>query len=459
MPSPLLLAYPAPNIETDRAYLQGLITGPLAPWVEKVNGRLLSVNATRPNSDKNIQAATAILGWNQGALVSAPRAVTSKAIHIDPYMDISATDTLNRWVASQLNEPLTIQDNWQDSIATLRKLRGDRTIILIGSGPYSAEDVANAKRQNPLTLYLGSTLHDDVLTGQLFPSIIIAADGAGQFGSTASAQVWQVHAKACLDAGSHLIVTETLGPIAQYIFAKYLDQIHVVPIGERTDRLWITGRSRPLGNVLTTLALPVAAVILKSGVIQTLGVSLTEETNNAHWKHGAQDAMAHTALDMLIHEPGSILPNPNYRLIHFAHLSEMTSSLADLDISIANAETPKPGKFRLEHPRVTAKQRLLAGVVRRLDYAKPAVHVGVVMSFVLISTSLIGFLNGLLTPATAALGLSMAAILGSASLGLFLRLRVKRWTLMFERRRRQIEAAELAAIKTRLDTLESKLDQ
>jgi len=462
-----LLAYPTPETDEDRAYLETIISGPLAPWIHQAGGRVKFFN---PNKilRKQFQEAGAILAWNQGAIIGVPRKFRDKIIDVDPFMDISATDSLCRWVGCALNDSEDLNANWASSLKILRTIKENRPVVVIGSGPHTLEARHRLAAKNPFSLYLGTSLHDQNLCSALPPDVIIAADGPGQFGTSRTARVIRSKFGDALAKGSHLVVTEKLGPIAKHLFSDFESQVHIVPIGDQDDRLWKTNRSRPLGNVLTTLGLPVAAVLAKgsrkgAGEIETLGITLEADKQNAHWKHSAQSAMSKTALDMLIHEPGSVLPDHNYRENHLRRLGEMIKELREAGIIIANSAPANPFKNTSSPAssprRPSFEQTILAFLVRSLDYAENGRHEGMAMSMGLSIFSLLALATGQISFATTAFGISIAALLAVAFLGLFLRLRMRRWTLMFERRRRQIAAAELAALTARLDQIEAKFDK
>lgn len=456
-----VLAYPEPETDGDIAYLKSLITGPLAPWIQSTQGRLQIFEKGRTNRAELIKNAAAILAWNQGALIGAPRKLCQKAVAIDPFMDISATDTLHRWVASQLETPEQIDTAWAKSVRRLKALKQSRPILLIGPGPQTPEARKAFAGQSPFTLYLGTSLHDSSLCEALPPDVIIGADGVGQFGTSPASQLLQRKVGKALATGSQLIVTEKLGPIAHYLYPEYEEQIHVVPIGGQQDRLWQTGKSRPLGNVLTTLGLPVASILAEESEIQTLGISLSEKSQNQHWKHSQIDAMSRTAMDMLIHEPGAVLPNPNYRHRHFETLAEMIDEITTTGVKIQGSTTLKHSPKTSDITKVQAGwlPKVLAGAVGLLEYAETKRYEGLCLLICMIIFGVIALQIGFLTMETATLGISIAALLSVFLLGIFLRLRIRRWTSIFERRRRQIEAAELSALKARMDAIEAKLDK
>jgi len=479
IPTPYVVAYPRIENVEDLRQVRRLTDWNLAPWAKATGGRIiLPVSENLLNSahrketlaeitalapKRLLHGATRVLGWNSAALTGASPYLRTAALAIDPFMDISATDTINRFVSTQLQTSETVEAEWRQSLDILQNFAGTRDLLIVGSGPHSADARISAIRSGACPLILGTALMDTELIDSLPSGLIISADGPGQFSSMPAALTIISAMGKAIARGSHLVVTEELGPLARHLLGNIApNHIHAVPMGGPLDALWRTSRTRPLANVLTTLGLPLAAVLaLTGGNIQSLGVSFRNtpgpDPNASHWAHH-NDALIlkRKALDLLVHEPGSILPDPNYLLKHYANLRRMTDDLAEIGLDV-------PGRILMSSDTVdtipvTEPSKVIPYIVAAVDKIEQWRHICATLTYIGIFLTVFCMLIALGPKHLSVLiVLSVAVLLGLMFLGIFLRLRIRRWMNVFERRRRQIESRELELIAARLDAIEDRL--
>ena len=375
-------------------------------------------------------SADAAIVWDASEADTAPRGV--EAIVADPLLTPGARDAVCRWVSRHVVTDKQVATDWQASLDALKSHLADRRLVLVGGGPLEDADTPEGAYA-----YLGSALLDTERTSAMPPSLVIAADSVGQFGTGRAARAFRREMRKAFATGAQLVVPQHLGPLAKVLFPNDADDIHVVPVGTHADRLWTTGRTRELGNVLTTLGLPLATAL---GVEwELVGVSKTAERSGRHWDAKA-DALA--ALENMTVEPASVAvaATEEYRAQHFSTLAESLSEMGTPSTTVANQ-----------------RGRRLAGLVGIVDMAQahvwPAVFgLGLVTGVLLAATAF-----GVLSASTFALAISVLALLAVVVVGLLLRQRLNRWQLKFERERRAMERRERRLVLDKLEELEGRL--
>ncbi|WP_298916293.1 hypothetical protein [uncultured Algimonas sp.] len=457
------MAWPAIDTPDDLKRLRRFQRWNLAPWVSGTGGRVLLPEV---GEVADPDCADTLLLWNQAETIGAPRDRLERGLAVDPLMDISASDTLNRWVATQLGEGTRAARHWPRSVSDLRGFIGNRPVLIVGSGPQTAEARQRAIRDQPVPVILGSALADTDFVDILPPGLVVCADGAGQFGATPAAQQLIGMMAGQLRRGAHLVVPEELGPLARHALGEIApDRIHSVPMGGGSDALWRNGQSRPLGNVLTTLGLPVAATIVvqrRNPTIDTIGISLMAagSEGSTHWAHrAASTLLRRKATDLLVQEPGSVLPVDGYLDRHYSALDAMIGELNADAVSVTASAEPiysSSSDSKQTPLYLNAVRRLLASFVETLDWLEATRHGMAVM--IGLSIAVLAVITGLQGTKFAAVAIALTALLLSLATAVFLRLRMRRWQHIFERRRRLIEARGLELMSERLAAVEDRLD-
>lgn len=473
--NPSVVAYPAIGHQDDLNHLIRLAQWNLAPWVAATGGHIVlpvlpalsqtscdvaGVVITTEKADRYFETSEAILSWSQPGLIGAPRHLHKTALPIDPYFDVSSSDTLNQFVASQLQDPQSISDRWEQSVQTLNAFRSERSIMIIGSGPHRAEDRALASETAPFPIILGTALMDDRLLQALPPGLILLADGVGQFGAATAPFVLR-RVTQQLERGAHLVIPEELGPLVRRnLNEKHGDKLHLMPMGGAKDDLWSTGRARPLANVLTTMGLPMAATLATQGeTIKSLGVSFQpadiESPASRHWdRHTTLIEPKRNGMAVLAFEPGSVLPDPTYMTAHYGRLKELTDRLLKIGIYVEGRDTGS----RLPKPTKTLRRGIVSRIFAGVDHVEQWRHAYAMLALIGFTVSLFAFVSTLgVGTAALLLTLALAALFVSLATFVLLRLRMRRWMAEFERRRRQVEARELEFTHARLNAIEKKL--
>ena len=411
----VVTAHPKPEDPLDRGYLSDLehffrpLGNAVVDW------------------DADVDSADVAVVWDASA--TFPRGVRS--VVADPLLTPGARDVVSRWVAGRVTASERVREGWELSFRGLKAFLADRRLILVGAGPL------DGSVPNGAYAYLGSALLDTKRTAAMPPSFVIAADSVGQFGTGRAARAFQEQLREVLEEGAQLVVPEHLGPLAKTMFPRHADRVHVVPVGGQDDRLWTTGRTRELGNVLTTLGLPLAAAL--GCEWELLGVSTSDAASDRHW-----DAKADTlaALENMVLEPASVAvaASGSYRAKHYDMLAESL-----LEIRMADAPS------RRDRSRHVA--RLVKAVDASEDFARPAAVGLAVVTVAVLAASAVGVLS----VSTLALMVSVLAVLAMAVVGLLLRQRLNRWQLKFERERRAMERRERRLLLSKLEELEGRL--
>ena len=471
-----LTAWPRLERAEDLAHAMRLAEWNAAPWRERGGVVELPIGSSLPHgmepqpgivlsvsvADAPPPDAEPILAWHQPSLIGQPPEVAARCIAVDPFMDDSTTDAMNRFVAAQLQSDAQVVEDWRQSVAALKNFVGGRAIQIFGSGPQSADARREAAGAQPCAVWLGTAVMDHALSAALAPGIICIADGIGQLSDLSGAAPIIDAVRAQLARGAHLVVTQELGPLARHVFADHAVRIHAVPMGEQTDDLWKTGRARPLGNVLTTLGLPVAAALSeRGGTIHSLGISFSaaaaepsERREASHWSHHNTDPLlVKKALGLLVREPGSVLPRPGYQRRHYAALLSMCTRLREHGISVAGADTGRRGETSVSAPSPLAR---VVEAVDKLTATRQRWGMIALLGYVAATAAIMAGIG--VGTGTVLLALALGVLLVALGAALLLRLRVSRWMATYERRRRQIEARELELLTQRIDDLEARLD-
>ena len=413
-----MTAHPKPEDPLDVAYLADL-----EHFLRPLGDAVVDWEADASTAD-------AAVIWDASETNTVPKGV--EAIVADPLLTPGARDAVCHWVSRHVLSDEHVAAEWRASLDALKSHLDDRKLVLVGGGPLNDSDMSEG-----VYAYLGSALLDMERTAAMPPSFVIAADSVGQFGTGRAARAFRRELGKAFAGGAQLVVPQHLGPLAEVLFPRDTEAVHVVPIGTHTDRLWTTGRTRELGNVVTTLGLPLATVL--GGEWELVGVSKTSERSGLHWDAKA-DALV--ALENMVVEPASVAvaATEEYRAQHFNTLAE----------SLSEMETPGTADDNRGSRRLS---KLVAIADAAQAYSRPAaVALMLVTGAVLIATAF-----GVLSASTLALALSMLALLAVVVVGLLLRQRLNRWQLKFERERRAMEGRERRLVLDKLEELEGRL--
>ncbi|MDB4843917.1 hypothetical protein OAP52_05350 [Hellea sp.] len=411
-----------------------------------------------------------VIFWNSAAYWGSPAWLRRKAVICDPYASIAATDKFNAWVSSVLEFKLNQTNKPPKEFLRLRAttLAENRDVLIIGPGlgNSSLKETNKLELKNPLCLYVGSAILDTKLTQRFPPDIICASDGASQFSNLAPALDFKARVEFLLYKTKALLIVPA--QVTGVIQSHWRDDIkaRVLTIPVRTESSFAPNvpvndswKTQPTGNVLTTLALPIAQSL--SNNLRFSGISLAEnqETSGVHWKH-ANDVNYHRSLtDLLRFEPGSILPVGDYKTKHFLQLSIQLKLICEnggklLDFSAQPLEMFGDKESALGNSVQKNSIDLLLDIcIKKFEIAQnyPSI-LGVLLITIVLVLSLM-----MLTFTTPVMTLLMLSILNLCLLvsGLFvLRLRMNRMIAGIEGRLSRQQAIQYENLSERLKPLE-----
>ncbi len=427
------------------------------------------------NALVELKSADKVLVWKSDAFWGAPSWLRRKAIICDPYTSFAATDTLNAWVSSVLGEG---DDDLMAPPAFL-KLRDAcldtaRDILLIGTAPSQSELLATSKELlgNPLCIYMGTAIMNEQLTNIFPPDIIVAADGASQFSSLEPGLAFKARVEAIMESSGCLLVVpaSVAGIIKTHWAAPLLSRILTLPtlqpgsqgalhVNQLHDR-WAV---YPTGNILTTLALPLASSLSRR--VRFAGITFQdgkESANSVHWRQADSGKYARQVADVLTYEPGAVLPKANYRTEHFAVLQRMLDNLTRANIVLCDFQG---GEITLrQQARIDEKRR--SNVLKGLFYwgiklVDKVQHFPMLLGVFFISVVLSGSMIALaiLNINTVLIGLNLACICAIAGTVFFLRLRMNRMFHEIEGRLSRQQAAQFDNLSKRLKAIESSSEE
>lgn len=429
------------------------------------------------SSDMAIKAARSadtVLVWSSSAFWAAPAWLRRKAVICDPYASFAASDTLNSWVSRTALLKRKIAGPPEAFADMCEQARHEnREVLLIGTGPTQDELLATDKQAqgNPLCIYMSGSVNNPALTAKFPPDIIVAADGASQFSALAPARDFKERVVAIMRSSRAILIVPAGvgGAVAAHWPDDLIAQILTLPfdMSVQTSRSSLNKRWAvvPTGNVMTTMALPIAKAL--SDQVRFAGVTLHEEERGAglrqaHWQHANAIEYYRSSADILAMEPASVLPQAGYRRRHFAGLNMQIRKLEAIGTSFRDMRgeplPPAPAAKSIQGAYQSDDFESL--IARPRDFVikkfEKAQHFpGLLAVFLVGSVLLLTVMLMTLTTLEITLGALSALCLCALVAGLYLmRLRMNRMLLAMEGRLSRQQAAQFENISQRLKALE-----
>ena len=397
-----------------------------------------------------------------GLFWSLPGRVRARAVLADPLTVPAASDAVDRRVSALVAQATgwsAAADagrfrEWAASLAAQR-------LALVGPGPRAGEPGPGA----PAILVGGAVLKPE-LVAACQPVAVVAADGGGHLGGTPTARVFAKRVQSVLRAhpGCRYVVPGWAVPLLRAHWpAGFHSRILGVPEGaglppgHTLAREWAYS---PTGNVLTGLALPLAAGLLELGggtALDLRGITVGQGTDApARFSHSASlagaAAQARWVAPLRRINPAATQRLPGHMATHLARLQRHLAALASRGIAVRvdgrGWEPPSPLPPVPEPPGWRVQ---LFARVAELEHREGAV-VAALFALALLAITL-G--SSLMPLDTLAVLLLAALVAGVGALALFLRRRVSRESARLERQLSERLAQSEAEIHARLRALET----
>lgn len=412
-----------------------------------------------------------VIFWCASDFWRAPASLRRKAILCDPYTNFAATDLLNSWVSKEVYSP----EVNRTAFGIFKKMRNvcikdNRDVLLIGPAPSQYELMKSNKKivGNPLCIYIGSAIYNEHLTSLYPPDIIVAADGTSQFSGLQPSLRFRSRVELLIEqTGSLLFVpSNVFGIISAHWQENLISSILTIPyykkMNDKIQRLlhedWVI---HPTGNVLTTLALPVAQSLSQN--IRFSGISFFETAANdeLHWVHANSTQYYRNNAEILIKEPGAVLPNLGYKEQHYSNLKSQLHVMKTCGFSFYRFDgSPLSELENLTDTNVLEKSIWIKSIENIVIIFERIQHfAGLLTIFfaglvLLLPMALLSILPVNLT----LIVLLVLCIFVSVSGVYFLRMRMNRMLANIEGRLSRQQAAQFENLSTRLEYIERAIE-
>lgn len=380
-----------------------------------------------------------------------PGRVRRRAVLADPLTVPAASDTVDRAVTDWLGLDADAEAaRWSARVEAL----GADALRILGPGPVDVE----ALQSDTPTLLIGSTVFDAELMARVRPVLIAAADGGSQLGGSPTARLWTERVQALLrhHADLHLVVpAHALAQMRHHWPDDLLGRIIGVPEA-RPDAPALPDAfaHHPTGNVLTSLALPVAAGVVAGSdtpQIDLQGITVGGEPP-LRFDHRAAAERARRLGPIRQENPAGTHRAPDHMARHLTRLEAQLAGLAARGVDIRVGGRPW-GRERTDAP--AGPSRLMLRVFDTVDRLQHREGFLVGLAFAIAWAGLLGARAVMPTDILIA-GLLAALVAGLVALALFLRARGNRLAARTERHLSERMAQMEAETDARLRALEER---
>jgi len=454
--------FPAFAKPTDLAFYKKQADWHLAPLGTHTDITFPKDDAQARNAAKT---ADVIFFWQKEAYWGAKAAYRRKGLVVDEFAQQAVGDKLDAFMAEYVKPDYAGHEAAFLSAVRNRYPKLNRAII-IGSGPdmsaletLSAEDLSTT-----LSLYLSTSVLNELACNACPPDIIIAVDGPSQFGPSETghsyrnrtAELVRKYQSLILVPAQHLPSIRAHWPsdIQENIFAVPL--VRKVKAGHKFTEAW---EYEPTSNVLTSFGLPCAASFTDN--IQFAGVSIRPGPENfnmrmQHWAHSDEALYQRHVAPMLAAHPASGQDNAGYLDRHHSRLSQELSAyvasglifshLGDMPLNIRPLQSGGEATQKLP-----LKVRIFEAIAKAEHYPG-CIILAVFIVFGLLGMALQYTIGKEMMGFLIAGGLAAILVAGL----LFLRLRQNRMSARLESKLRQQQVQQFANLSERLEALERK---
>lgn len=451
-----ICVWPVLSLAEDIKRLLSYLTWHAAPFSQKI-----SINLSAPENQIDVlpefitntlpgqlnpDDADHIIFWTREAFERAPGRWRKKGVSLDPFVDIAVSEDYDRFFSR-------FADGLPHSLKTIPQTQQNRAAIIVGTSSHAKTDLLhlNDKSAGASVIYIGSAILNAELIELLPPDWVVLADGPSQLGQLQSAKIFRQALFELMETHSKLNVlmpAHNLPAALHHWPKKYHDRLYAVSENSAAPIPIIFRRReefRPTGNVLTGLAIPLAAHL--GSRIYLAGISTQPATGKFSQYEGIERQRRLAAILAL--EPGSLATQADYYAQHYAALFELSRLYQAHDISVFNA------KERALHTHEDLPQQASGFVfadILRFGYQHP----------VLIGLGLWGSVMLSLLIGSMSFGIDMVYLLATLILALtlcsvlFLRQRQNRLMSRLEHRLSKQSAAQFDNLSARLDEIEGK---
>lgn len=297
------------------------------------------------------RAADMIICHDRSKIHQAPGWLARKAVSADEYLDHGAPALLQNAAVKYL-APAKKTDLESATAFTAQcnqaRVRFDQ-VAIIGSGPSVHDALALVPKRRTLFIYCGNAVLDTRLTRQYPPNYIVAADAAAQFGPSKTAERFRAATEPWLEKNVHIIMPRASAFVMRaWVPPSASEKIHGVSSRwNRAPHLALASEFSfaPTGNILTGLALPLAASfklpIYLAGFDGAFA-ACDEADKHTDWDYdGARRRMRHIT-PMLAAHPGCV--HPDLAAYHARHRVLCAQSLSALARGGTKVFRPANGK-------------------------------------------------------------------------------------------------------------------
>lgn len=412
---------------------------------------------------EGLEAADVIFFWQKDSFWDAKAAHRRKGVVVDEFSQQAVGDRLDAFVAQYISP-----DYGGHREAFFNAVKARRPVItqaiLVGSGPdmASLQTLTTSDLETSLSLYLSTSVLNELACAACPPDIIIAVDGPSQFGSSATGRNYRDRAADLVRRYKSLILVpaQHLPSIRAHWPADIQDHVFAVPLtrkvtaGHRFTEAW---EYEPTSNVSTSFGLPCAASF--ADIIRFAGISATlapQDINphTHHWEHVDESLYQRHVAPMLAAHPAAGQDNAGYLERHHARLSQELSAYAASGIAFSKLGGT-PIEIKSQKQVADTPQKLPLKVRFFETIAKAEHYPGGIIAAAFILAGLLG------TGLHYSIGLDMLGFLITGGVAaflvagvLFLRLRMNRMTARLESKLSQQQAQQFANLSERLEALE-----